>query len=61
MSEKPVALQGCREIVSYSEWASEPTIQAYRNSEAHKEIVQHARALKRAKRAVRSGVSKRPP
>jgi heme-degrading monooxygenase HmoA len=43
------------EFISYREWESEAAIEAYRNSEAHKEIVQHARALKRAKRAVRCG------
>jgi heme-degrading monooxygenase HmoA len=49
------------ELISYSEWESEAAIKAYRNSEAQKEIVQHACALKRAKRAVRGGVSKRSP
>jgi len=41
------------EFISYSEWESEPAIEAYRNSQAHQEIVRHARALKGAKAEVK--------
>ena len=33
------------EFISYSEWDSQPNIDKYRNSGAHKEIQQHARGL----------------
>jgi heme-degrading monooxygenase HmoA len=61
MSEKLLRCRETAEFISYSESESEAAIEAYRNSEAHKEIVQHACALKWAKRAVRGGVSKRSP
>jgi len=41
------------EFISYSEWESEAAIEAYRNSDAHKEIVQHTRGLKGAKAEVK--------
>jgi heme-degrading monooxygenase HmoA len=40
-------------FISYSEWESEAAIEAYRNSQAHQEIVRHARALKGAKAEVK--------
>src|SRR5436309_8563066 len=46
---KAVALQDAPEFISCSEWESEAAIKAYRNSQAHQEIVRHARALKGAK------------
>jgi hypothetical protein len=61
MSEKLLRCREIAEFISYSESESEVAIEAYRNSEAQKEIVQHACALKWAKRAVRGGVSKRSP
>jgi heme-degrading monooxygenase HmoA len=61
ISEKLLRCKETAEFVSYSESESEVAIEAYRNSEAQKEIVQHACALKWAKRAVRGGVSKRSP
>jgi heme-degrading monooxygenase HmoA len=39
--------------ISYSEWDSEAAIELYRNSDAHQEIVRHARALKGAKAEVK--------
>jgi len=59
MSEKLLHCKDDPEFISYSEWESEAAMEAYRNSEAHKEIVQHACALKRAKTAVRRRGSKR--
>jgi hypothetical protein len=59
MSEKLLRCKDAPEFISYSEWGSEAAMEAYRNSEAQKEIVQHACALKRAKTAVRGGGSKR--
>jgi hypothetical protein len=59
MSEKLLHCKDAPEFISYSEWESEAAIKAYRNSEAHKEIVRHARALKRAKGVARGCVSKR--
>jgi len=41
------------EFISYSEWESEAAIEAYRNSDAHKEIVRHTRGLKGAKAEVK--------
>ncbi len=53
MSEKLLRCKDAPEFISYSEWESEAAIEAYRNSEAHKEIVRHARALKGAKAEVK--------
>ena len=50
---KAVALQRCARVHLYSEWESEAAIEAYRNSQAHQEIVRHARALKGAKAEVK--------
>ena len=41
------------EYISYSEWESEEDIETYRNSDAHREIVSHARALKGARAEVK--------
>jgi heme-degrading monooxygenase HmoA len=41
------------EFISYSEWDSDAAIEAYRNSDAHKEIVRHTRGLKGAKAEVK--------
>ena len=41
------------EFISYSEWETEVDIEAYCNSDAHKEIVRHTRALKGAKAEVK--------
>jgi heme-degrading monooxygenase HmoA len=53
LSEKLLRCKDAPEFISYSEWESEAAIEAYRNSEAHKEIVRHARALKGAKAEVK--------
>lgn len=45
ISEKLLHCRHAAELISYSEWDSEADIELYRNSEAHKEIVRHARAL----------------
>jgi heme-degrading monooxygenase HmoA len=39
--------------ISYSEWETEQDVENYRNSEAHREIVAHARALKGAQADVK--------
>ena len=53
ISEKLLRCRDVHEFISYSEWDSEADIEAYRNSDAHKEIVRHARALKGAKAEVK--------
>jgi heme-degrading monooxygenase HmoA len=53
LSEKLLRGHDAGEFISYSEWESEADIERYRNSEAHKEIVSHARALKGAKAEVK--------
>ena len=41
------------EYISYSEWDSQADIDAYRNSEAHKKIQSHSRALQGAQAVVK--------
>ena len=53
ISEKLLRCREAHELISYSEWDSEADIEAYRNSDAHKEIVRHARALKGSKAEVK--------
>jgi heme-degrading monooxygenase HmoA len=53
ISEKLLRCREAHEFISYSEWDSEGDIELYRNSDAHKEIVRHARALKGAKAEVK--------
>ena len=53
LSEKLLRCRDAPEFISYSEWESEAAIEAYRNSDAHKEIVQHTRGLKGAKAEVK--------
>jgi heme-degrading monooxygenase HmoA len=53
ISEKLLRCKGAHEFISYSEWDSEADIEAYRNSDAHREIVRHARGLKGAKAVVK--------
>jgi heme-degrading monooxygenase HmoA len=53
MSEKLLRCKEAPEFISYSEWESEAAIEDYRKSEAHREIVRHARALKGAKAEVK--------
>jgi heme-degrading monooxygenase HmoA len=53
LSEKLLRCRDAPEFISYSEWESEATIEAYRNSDAHKVIVRHTRGLKGAKAEVK--------
>jgi heme-degrading monooxygenase HmoA len=53
ISEKLLRCREAHELISYSEWATEADIELYRNSDAHKEIVQHARSLKGSKAEVK--------
>ena len=53
LSEKLLHCKDAPEFISYSEWESEADIERYRNSDAHKEIVRYARALKGAKAEVK--------
>jgi heme-degrading monooxygenase HmoA len=53
LSEKLLHCRDAPEFISYSEWESEAAIEAYRNSDAHKEIVRHTRGLKGAKAEVK--------
>ena len=53
ISEKLLRAKAAGEFISYSEWESEAAIEAYRNSQAHHEIVRHARALKGAQAEVK--------
>ena len=53
ISEKLLRCREAHEFISYSEWETEADIETYRASEAHKEIVRHARALKGAKAEVK--------
>jgi len=41
------------ELISYSEWEDQEAIDAYRESENHKKIQRHARALQGAKAIVK--------
>ena len=53
ISEKLLRCREAHEFISYSEWDTEADIELYRNSDAHKEIVRHARALKGSKAEVK--------
>jgi len=53
ISEKLLRCRETHELISYSEWASEADVDAYRNSDAHKEIVRHARGLKGSQAVVK--------
>jgi heme-degrading monooxygenase HmoA len=53
ISEKLLRCRDAHEFISYSEWESEADIDRYRDSDAHKEIVRHARALKGSKAEVK--------
>jgi heme-degrading monooxygenase HmoA len=53
ISEKLLRCRDAHELISYSEWASEVDIETYMTSDAHKEIVRHARSLKGAKAMVK--------
>ena len=53
ISEKLLRCREAPELISYSEWDSEADIGRYRKSDAHKEIVRHARALKGSRAVVK--------
>ena len=53
ISEKLLRCREAHELISYSEWDSEADIESYRDSDAHKEIVRHAQALKGSKAEVK--------
>ncbi len=53
ISEKLLRCREAHELISYSEWDSEADIELYRSSDANKEIVRHARALKGSKAEVK--------
>jgi heme-degrading monooxygenase HmoA len=53
ISEKLLRCRGVHELISYSEWETEADIELYRQTDAHKEIVRHARGLKGAKAQVK--------
>lgn len=48
VSEKLLRCRDAHEFISYSEWENEEDIERYRQTDAHKAIVRHARALKGA-------------
>jgi heme-degrading monooxygenase HmoA len=53
ISEKLLRSREEHEFISYSEWESEADIEMYTHSDAHAEIVKHARGLKGAKAQVK--------
>jgi heme-degrading monooxygenase HmoA len=53
ISERLLRCRETHELISYSEWATEGDIELYRNSDAHKEIVNHAPSLKGSKAQVK--------
>jgi heme-degrading monooxygenase HmoA len=53
ISEKLLRCRDAHEFISYSEWDSEADIALDQDSDAHKEIVRHARALTGAKAQVK--------
>ena len=53
ISEKLLRCREVHEFISYSEWDTEADIEMYRNSDAHKAIVNHTRGLKGAKAEVK--------
>jgi heme-degrading monooxygenase HmoA len=53
LSEMLLRCKDTSEFISYSEWESEADIERYRGSDAHKEIVRHARGLKGSEAVVK--------
>ena len=53
ISEKLLRCREAHELISYSEWDSEADIENYRTSDAHQQIVRHARSLKGSKADVK--------
>jgi heme-degrading monooxygenase HmoA len=53
ISEKLLRARDRGEFISYSEWETEADIDRYRNSAAHKQIVNHTRGVKGASAVVK--------
>ena len=53
ISEKLLHCREAHELISYSEWDTQADIDLYMSSDAHKEIVRHARSLKGSKAEVK--------
>ena len=53
ISEKLLRCREAHELISYSEWDTQADIDLYLGSDAHKEIVRHARGLKGSKAEVK--------
>jgi heme-degrading monooxygenase HmoA len=53
ISEKLLRCREAHELISYSEWDTQADIDLYMSSDAHKEIVRHARSLKGSKAEVK--------
>ena len=53
ISEKLLRARDRGEFISYSEWETEADIDRYKNSDAHKQIVSHTRAVKGASTVVK--------
>jgi heme-degrading monooxygenase HmoA len=53
ISERLLRCRDSHEFISYSEWETEADIELYHHSDAHAEIVRHARGLKGAKAEVK--------
>lgn len=53
ISEKLLRCREAHELISYSEWDTQADIDLYMGSDAHKEIVRHARSLKGSKADVK--------
>jgi heme-degrading monooxygenase HmoA len=53
ISEKLLRARVRGEFISYSEWETEADIERYMNSDAHKKIVSHTRAMKGANAVVK--------
>jgi heme-degrading monooxygenase HmoA len=53
VSEKLLRGRDGGEFISYSEWETEADIERYKNSPAHKEIVNHTRGVKGASAVVK--------
>ena len=53
ISERLLRCRDSHEFISYSEWETEADIELYQHSDAHAEIVRHARGLRGAKAEVK--------
>jgi heme-degrading monooxygenase HmoA len=53
ISEKLLRCRDAHELISYSEWDNEADLAMYHHSDAHAEIVRHARGIKGSKAEVK--------